>query len=59
MRGHKQAMMFMGDKNGNNMLHLAGRVAPFDKLNLVLGAALQMQRSGEVCNTPLQTDSKQ
>ncbi|KAF5956517.1 hypothetical protein HYC85_003742 [Camellia sinensis] len=43
MSGHKQAMMFMGDKNGN-MLHLAGRVAPFDKLNLVPGAALQMQR---------------
>ncbi|KAL7224886.1 hypothetical protein ACSBR1_026210 [Camellia fascicularis] len=42
MSGHKQAMMFMGDKNGNNMLHLAGRVAPFDKLNLVPGAALQM-----------------
>ncbi|GMP36875.1 hypothetical protein CsSME_00008838 [Camellia sinensis var. sinensis] len=44
MSGHKQAMMFMTDKNGNNMLHLAGRVAPFDKLNLVPGAALQMQR---------------
>ncbi|THF98120.1 hypothetical protein TEA_000512 [Camellia sinensis var. sinensis] len=44
MSGHKQAMMFMGDKNGNNMLHLAGRLAPFDKLNLVPGAALQMQR---------------
>ncbi|GMP36876.1 hypothetical protein CsSME_00008838 [Camellia sinensis var. sinensis] len=43
MSGHKQAMMFMTDKNGNNMLHLAGRVAPFDKLNLVPGAALQMQ----------------
>ncbi|XP_028059655.1 ankyrin repeat-containing protein NPR4-like [Camellia sinensis] len=44
MCGHKQAMMVTRDKNGNNMLHLAGRLAPFDKLNLVPGAALQMQR---------------
>ncbi|CAL5328661.1 unnamed protein product [Camellia sinensis] len=43
MCGHKQAMMVTRDKNGNNMLHLAGRLAPFDKLNLVPGAALQMQ----------------
>ncbi|GMP36778.1 hypothetical protein CsSME_00008792 [Camellia sinensis var. sinensis] len=44
MSGHKQDMMFVVDKNWNTMLHLAGRLAPFDKLNLVPGAALQMQR---------------
>ena len=28
----------------NNMLHLAGELAPLDRLNIVSGAALQMQR---------------
>ncbi|KAL9991369.1 putative ankyrin repeat-containing domain, PGG domain, retrotransposon Copia-like protein [Helianthus debilis subsp. tardiflorus] len=32
------------DKNGNNLLHLAGKLAPRHKLNMVSGAALQMQR---------------
>nr|XP_043633280.1 uncharacterized protein LOC122604452 [Erigeron canadensis] len=32
------------DSNGNNILHLAGELAPIDKLNMVSGAALQMQR---------------
>ncbi|KAI3697579.1 hypothetical protein L6452_30672 [Arctium lappa] len=32
------------DKDGNNLLHLAGHLAPIAKLNLVSGAALQMQR---------------
>ncbi|KAG5547059.1 hypothetical protein RHGRI_012928 [Rhododendron griersonianum] len=32
------------DDDGNNMLHLAGRLAPANKLRLVAGAALQMQR---------------
>jgi hypothetical protein len=32
------------DKNLNNMLHLAGELAPADRLNIVSGAALQMQR---------------
>lgn len=32
------------DKYNNNMLHLAGRIAPLDRLNIVSGAALQMQR---------------
>ncbi|KAL3623605.1 hypothetical protein CASFOL_032421 [Castilleja foliolosa] len=32
------------DKSGNTLLHLAGRLAPSHKLNLVSGAALQMQR---------------
>jgi len=32
------------DKDKNNLLHLAGKLAPIDKLNLVSGAALQMQR---------------
>ncbi|GJS93763.1 ankyrin repeat family protein [Tanacetum coccineum] len=32
------------DGDGNNILHLAGRLAPKHKLNAVCGAALQMQR---------------
>ncbi|XP_010694923.1 ankyrin repeat-containing protein NPR4 isoform X4 [Beta vulgaris subsp. vulgaris] len=32
------------DPHGNNILHLAGRLPPPDRLNLVSGAALQMQR---------------
>ncbi|KAL3623599.1 hypothetical protein CASFOL_032415 [Castilleja foliolosa] len=32
------------DTSGNTLLHLAGRLAPSHKLNLVSGAALQMQR---------------
>ncbi|KAK1419707.1 hypothetical protein QVD17_28981 [Tagetes erecta] len=32
------------DKQGNNLLHLAGKLAPPDKLHMVTGAALQMQR---------------
>ncbi|KAL3634476.1 hypothetical protein CASFOL_021530 [Castilleja foliolosa] len=32
------------DISGNTLLHLAGRLAPSHKLNLVSGAALQMQR---------------
>jgi hypothetical protein len=32
------------DEKGNNMLHLAGKLAPMDKLNIVSGAALHMQR---------------
>lgn len=31
-------------KNENNLLHYAGQLAPMHKLNLVTGAALQMQQ---------------
>jgi ankyrin repeat protein len=31
-------------RSKNNMLHLAGKLAPLDRLNIVSGAALQMQR---------------
>ncbi|KAJ9558339.1 hypothetical protein OSB04_012953 [Centaurea solstitialis] len=32
------------DNDGNNLLHLAAQIAPIHKLNIVSGAALQMQR---------------
>lgn len=32
------------DEKGNNMLHLAGKLGPPNRLNMVSGAALQMQR---------------
>uniref|UniRef100_A0A7N0TYS2 PGG domain-containing protein n=1 Tax=Kalanchoe fedtschenkoi TaxID=63787 RepID=A0A7N0TYS2_KALFE len=32
------------EENGNNILHLAGRLAPSHRLRIVSGAALQMQR---------------
>ncbi|KAJ0934165.1 putative PGG domain-containing protein [Helianthus annuus] len=34
----------MKDSSNNNMLHLAGRLAPSNKLKLITGAALQLQR---------------
>lgn len=41
----KEMIVLSQDKeNGNNILHLAGLLAPQDRLNIVSGAALQMQR---------------
>nr|GEX24094.1 protein accelerated cell death 6-like isoform X2 [Tanacetum cinerariifolium] len=40
----RHAHKVLVDKDGNNLLHLAGKLAPIHKLNLVSGAALQMQR---------------
>ncbi|KAD3337860.1 hypothetical protein E3N88_33381 [Mikania micrantha] len=46
--------MISRDNQGNNLAHLAGRLAPSDIINKVTGAALQMQRElqwfQEVCN---------
>lgn len=44
MGDHKQLILKHRDALGNNILHLAGKLAPPHKLNLVSGAALQMQR---------------
>ncbi|KAL7243335.1 hypothetical protein ACSBR1_015684 [Camellia fascicularis] len=44
MSGYKQTVMMLMDDSMNSILHLVGRLAPHDKLNLVPGAALQMQR---------------
>ncbi|CAK9138513.1 unnamed protein product [Ilex paraguariensis] len=44
MTEYKQYATLLTDDSGNNILHLAGRLAPIHKLNLVSGAALQMQR---------------
>ncbi|XP_059637104.1 ankyrin repeat-containing protein ITN1-like [Cornus florida] len=44
MGDHKQHMAHLRDRSGNTILHLAGKLAPAHKLNLVSGAALQMQR---------------
>ncbi|XP_057511620.1 protein ACCELERATED CELL DEATH 6-like [Actinidia eriantha] len=41
---HKDLITAYNDKNNTNMLHLAGKLAPCDRLNIVSGAALQMQR---------------
>ncbi|PON82513.1 Ankyrin repeat-containing protein [Trema orientale] len=40
----KQAMATETDNSGNNMLHVAGLLAPSNQLNRIQGAALQMQR---------------
>lgn len=41
----KEMIVLSQDKeNGNNILHLAGLLAPQDRLDIVSGAALQMQR---------------
>ncbi|KAF5784519.1 putative ankyrin repeat-containing domain, PGG domain, ankyrin repeat-containing domain superfamily [Helianthus annuus] len=44
MSDHKHFHKTLKDDNNNNLLHLAGKLAPQQKLNLVSGAALQMQR---------------
>ncbi|KAK3029528.1 hypothetical protein RJ639_038487 [Escallonia herrerae] len=44
MSGHKYSLLVHTDTLGNNVLHLAGGLAPPRILNLVVGAALQMQR---------------
>ncbi|KAI3512333.1 hypothetical protein L1887_19648 [Cichorium endivia] len=44
MSDHKHFHKTLKDSHNNNLLHLAGKLAPPQKLNLVSGAALQMQR---------------
>ncbi|KAL7591719.1 hypothetical protein Lser_V15G32867 [Lactuca serriola] len=44
MSVHKNVYRTIKDSHGNNLLHLAARLAPNDKLNHVSGAALQIQR---------------
>lgn len=41
---HKRLAMQLKDVDRNNILHLAGKLAPQAQLNLVAGAVLQMQR---------------
>ncbi|KAF5808973.1 putative PGG domain, ankyrin repeat-containing domain superfamily [Helianthus annuus] len=43
MSGHKNIYKTIKDPFGNNLLHLAARLAPSDKLNHISGAALQIQ----------------
>ncbi|GJV15297.1 ankyrin repeat-containing domain, PGG domain protein [Tanacetum coccineum] len=44
MSEHKNIYKTNKDSSGNNLLHLAARLAPTNKLNLISGAALQIQR---------------
>ncbi|XP_076930077.1 uncharacterized protein LOC143594724 [Bidens hawaiensis] len=44
MSEHKNIYRTIKDPLGNNLLHLAGRMEPPDKLNRISGAALQIQR---------------
>ncbi|KAJ9550963.1 hypothetical protein OSB04_015008 [Centaurea solstitialis] len=44
VEGKNQYYRAIKDSTGNNMLHLAGRLAPSHKLNRITGAALQLQR---------------
>ncbi|KAL0333696.1 UNVERIFIED_CONTAM: hypothetical protein Sangu_1525800 [Sesamum angustifolium] len=44
MSDHKHFYSDLCDVNGNNLLHLAAKLAPSHKLNEISGAALQMQR---------------
>ncbi|CAA2967519.1 Hypothetical predicted protein [Olea europaea subsp. europaea] len=41
---NKDLITLLTDDNENNILHLAGKIAPPSRLNIVSGAALQMQR---------------
>ncbi|XP_058215684.1 uncharacterized protein LOC131326816 [Rhododendron vialii] len=44
MSHHRRCQTLLMDKSQNTILHLAGKLAPPDKLQSVNGAALQMQR---------------
>ncbi|KAL9411955.1 hypothetical protein AB3S75_045539 [Citrus x aurantiifolia] len=44
IRSIADLMVDSTDKKGNNILHLAGKLAPQHRLNVVSGSALQMQR---------------
>ncbi|CAL5328670.1 unnamed protein product [Camellia sinensis] len=44
MGEYKQYITRLEDDNGNTLLHLVGNKAPIEKLSVVPGAALQMQR---------------
>ncbi|XP_031259000.1 protein ACCELERATED CELL DEATH 6-like [Pistacia vera] len=44
MSGHKHLLLMSQDVDGNNILHLAGKLAPEYQLHRIPGAALQMQR---------------
>ncbi|PWA53833.1 ankyrin repeat-containing domain, PGG domain protein [Artemisia annua] len=44
MSEHRNIYKTIKDSSGNNLLHLATRLAPSNKLNLISGAALQIQR---------------
>ncbi|XP_071689272.1 uncharacterized protein [Rutidosis leptorrhynchoides] len=64
MSEHRNIYKTMEDSSRNNLLHLAARLAPTNKLKIISGAALQMQRElqwfkeveGFVC--PLNTTQK-
>ncbi|CAH1448937.1 unnamed protein product [Lactuca virosa] len=43
MSEHRNIYRTIRDSYGNNLLHLAARLAPINKLNLISGAALQIQ----------------
>ena len=43
MSDYKHRLLVSEDIFGNNILHLAGKLAPQHRLNLISGAALQMQ----------------
>ncbi|KAD6454599.1 hypothetical protein E3N88_09305 [Mikania micrantha] len=43
MSEHRNTYKTIRDRLGNNLLHLAARLAPGDKLNPISGAALQLQ----------------
>ncbi|KAJ0017179.1 hypothetical protein Pint_11958 [Pistacia integerrima] len=44
MTDHKHLLLQFQDVDKNNILHLAGKLAPENKLNVIAGAAFQMQR---------------
>ncbi|XP_023731470.1 uncharacterized protein LOC111879232 isoform X1 [Lactuca sativa] len=44
MSQHRNICRTIKDSSGNNLLHLATRLAPNNKLNLISGEALQIQR---------------
>ncbi|KAI3709610.1 hypothetical protein L2E82_39376 [Cichorium intybus] len=58
MGRHRTMFRTIKDSSGNNLLHLAARLAPSNKLNRTRGAALQIQRELKWFHVRFLYDSK-
>lgn len=58
MGEHKNIYRTVKDPSRNSLLHLAARLAPSNKLNLISGAALQIQRELQWFKVETFDDSK-
>lgn len=57
MNDRKYTFWGRADRQRNNYMHICGKLAPSDRLNLVAGPALQMQRELQWFKVPFQIKS--